>query len=145
MITCPPRLRPHRSWPSRSVGKTSVSNSTTWSGKQTADSSEPDPLEDALRDLVRAAQQDLDGAARMELPESDDRGELVERSGFMSFIMMAPGYCIRDFKVKVVRDELRVDAPDFEVTRTLGCGVDPAGVRTDYRNGVLSVKIAKKL
>jgi hypothetical protein len=80
----------------------------------------------------------------MEVPESRDKGELVERSEFFSFVLMASGYCLRDFKVKVVKDELRVEAPDFELTKPLGCKVDSLGLKTDYRNGVLSVRIPKK-
>lgn len=143
MITCLPRLKPHRPWPSHSAGKTSASTCSTWKGKPTKNSSKPDPLEDALEDLVRAAQQDLDGASRMEA-ESEDSGELVERPDFVTLIMIKPGYCLKDFKVKVVGVELRVDAPDFEVRRTLGCRVESSRVRTDYRNGVLSVRVEKK-
>lgn len=121
-----------------------ASTCMTWRWKLTADSSERDPLEEALGDLVRAAQQDLDGASRMEVPGSKDGGELVERPGSVSFILLASGYCLKDFRVKVVGGELRVDSPDFEITRALGCGVDPHGVKTEYRNGVLSVRVAKK-
>ena len=80
----------------------------------------------------------------MEVHQSKDGGELVERADSVSFIMLASGYCLKDFKVRVVGGELRVQAPDFEVDRALDCRVDPQGVRTDYRNGVLSVRIAKK-
>ena len=80
----------------------------------------------------------------MEVAGSKDRGELVERADSVSFIMLASGYCLKDFKVRVVGGELRVEAPDFEVNRPLDCRVDPQGVRSDYRNGVLSVRIAKK-
>jgi HSP20 family molecular chaperone IbpA len=68
----------------------------------------------------------------------------VERADSVSFVLMAPGYCLRDFKVKVVKDELRVEAPDFEVTRGLGCRVAQSGARADYRNGVFSLRIPKK-
>lgn len=80
----------------------------------------------------------------MEVPTSGDGGELVERPDFVSFILMASGYCVKDFKVKVVGGELRVEAPDFEVRRPLACRVDGSQVRTGYRNGVLSVRVAKK-
>jgi len=93
--------------------------------------------------LVRAAQQDLEGAPGTNVPESKDRGELVERPDSFSFVLMASGYCLRDFKVRVARDELKIDAPDFELTRPLRCKVDP-DIKTDYRNGVLSVRIPKR-
>ena len=108
-------------------------------------SSDADPLEDALSALVRAAQEDLDGASRMETPESADRGELVERAEFISFLLMAPGYCAKDFRTWVAGDELRVEAPDFGVTRALGCSVEASEVRSEYRNGVLSVTIPKRV
>lgn len=107
-------------------------------------SSDPDPLGDALNDLVRAAQEDLDVGSRVEAPKSKDKGELVERPDFFSFILIAPGYCLKDFDVKIARGGLKVEAPDFEMTRPLGCEVEPSGIRTEYRNGVLSVRIAKK-
>lgn len=81
----------------------------------------------------------------MEVPESEDDGELVEGPEFISFVLMAPGYCMKDFKVEVARRELWVEAPDFEVRRALGSPVDPSGAAVDYRNGVLSVRIPKKL
>ena len=80
----------------------------------------------------------------MEVPESRDRGELVERRDFFSFVLIAAGYSPKDFEVKVVREELRVEAPDFEVTRPLGCRVDASRVRAEYRNGVLSVRVPKQ-
>ena len=100
-------------------------------------------MDDAISDLVRAAQQDLEGASSIKATGSKDRGELVERSDFVSFVLLAPGYCLRDFKVKVARDEIHVEAPDFELKRTLRCRVG-SDIKTEYRNGVLSVRIPKK-
>lgn len=122
-----------------------ASNFSTWKGNSTKGSREPDPLEDALSDLVKAAQQDLDEASRMEVGESDDRGELVERADSVSFILLAPGYCLKDFKVRVSGDELRVDAPDFEITRTLGSRVEGPRAKAEYRNGVFSLRMPKKI
>jgi HSP20 family molecular chaperone IbpA len=76
--------------------------------------------------------------------DSKERGELVERSNFVSFVLMAPGYCLRDFRVRVKQDKLHIDAPDFELTRALRCRAGSA-VKTEYRNGVLSVRIPKML
>ncbi|MDG6909304.1 MAG: hypothetical protein JRN08_02950 [Nitrososphaerota archaeon] len=119
-------------------------NFTTWRGRRTTDSDGNDPVEDALGDLVRAAQNDLDGVPSVQSPEPRDKGELVERAEFVSFILMAPGYCLRDFGVVIAGTELRVEAPDFDLVRRLGCAVEPSSVRTEYRNGVLSVRVAKK-
>ena len=145
MITCRLGLRPRLSSPGPSSGKTSAWTFSTWKGRQTNTSNGGDPLEDALDDLIRAAQHDLDGASRMELQGSQDSGELTERPESVTFILMAPGYCLRDFKVRVVKGELRVEAPDFEVTRALGCPVEPSGAGVDYRNGVLSIRVPKRL
>ena len=117
------------------------STSTTWSGKRTANSSDDDQLDEALGELVRAAQHDLDGSSAE--AEPGDRGELVERQDSVSYVLLAPGYSLKDFLVEVVEGELRVDAPGFGFRRELGCRVDAAGIRTDYRNGVLSVRIGK--
>jgi len=143
MITCLSRPR-QQVRPNSSVGRTSASSCSTWRAKRTT-SSDPDPLDESISDLVRAAQEDLDGVPRVEVRGTRDRGELVERSDSISYILLASGYCARDFRVRVVRGELRIDAPDFRVTRPLRCTVDPLAVKTDYRNGVLSVSIPKKL
>ena len=94
--------------------------------------------------MVRAAQRDLEGGSRVEVQESRDRGELVERKDSVTFILMVPGYSNEDFRVGVARGVLRIDAPDFELTRAVGRTVDSVGVKTEYRNGVLSVRIPKK-
>ncbi len=120
-----------------------ASTCTTWRAKRTT-SSDSDQLDDAISDLVRAAQNDIDGAPKSEAQDTRDTGELVERSDSISFILMASGYCIRDFRVRVVKGSLRIDGPDFEVTRPLGCKVESRAVKTDYRNGVLSVRVLKK-
>ena len=111
---------------------------------QTADSDEPDPLEDALGDFARATHRELDGWPGTGASAPKDRGELVERTDSISFILMAPGYLLRDFRVTAYRGVLRVLAPDFDVARPLACRVDPREVATDYRNGILSVRIPKR-
>ena len=115
----------------------------TWKGGPTKAPSDLDSLEDALADIVSAAQQDLDGAARMEVPESKERGELVERAEFVSFILLAPGYGLKDFKVGVAGEELRVEGPDFEVRRRLRCRVESSRAKAECRNGVFSLRIPK--
>ena len=122
---------------------TLASTCSTWRGNKTADSDDPDSLEDALGSLVRAAQQDLEGASKLGPRLPKDEGELVERAGFISSVLMAPGYCTKDFHVEVADGELRIEAPDFDVVRPLDGGIDSEEVVWGYRNGVLSVRIAK--
>ena len=68
----------------------------------------------------------------------------MERPDSFTFVLLAPGYCAKDFRARVVKRELKIDAPDFEVARPLWCRVDPAALETDYRNGVLSVRVPKR-
>ncbi len=50
-----------------------------------------------------------------------------------------------DIDVKAEDDRLRVESYDFKVVRQLGCAVDPSTAKTTYVNGVLSVRIAKRV
>jgi HSP20 family molecular chaperone IbpA len=56
---------------------------------------------------------------------------------------MAPGYRSGEFLVKASGDSLRVRAPGFELVRPLRCRVDPASIKTSYKNGVLCVRLSK--
>lgn len=117
----------------------------TWKGAKTTPASEPDPLEEALEDLVRAAQEDLEVSRRPAMRESRiDAGELTEGPESLSFVLLAPGYRSWEFRVGVAEGELRVEGPDFFLTKPLHSKVDSASLRTRYNNGVLSVRLAKK-
>ena len=61
----------------------------------------------------------------------------MERVDSISFILLAPGYLSKDFRVTADRGVLRIAAPDF-VARPLACGVEPQGMVAEYRNGILS-------
>ncbi|MDG6991529.1 MAG: Hsp20/alpha crystallin family protein [Nitrososphaerota archaeon] len=102
--------------------------------------SDPDSLEDALDEMVKAAQDDLD---RIREKKGDD-GELLEGADSVSFLLLAPGYSRRDITVAAQADKLVVEAYDFKIARPLGCTVDPSSARTTFVNGVLSVRLAKK-
>lgn len=113
-------------------------------GTRTTPSNDPDPLEDALAELVRAAQEDLDVSRHPVTKESRiDSGELTEGAEHVSFILIAPGYRPWEFRVGVAGGELRVEAPDFFITRPLRCRVDGASLQVRYNNGVLSARVAK--
>jgi HSP20 family molecular chaperone IbpA len=95
---------------------------------------------------VRAAQEDLDFGSRSgRQEEREDEGELIESAEGVSFILVAPGYSLREFKVGVTNAKLRVSAPDFELARPVHCKVDPSSQETGYNNGVLSVRLAKSV
>lgn len=74
-----------------------------------------------------------------------DSGELTEGAESVSFILMAPGYLSWEFRVGVAEGELRVEAPDFFLTKPLHCRVEKSSLQTRYNNGVLSVRLAKAL
>ncbi len=103
-------------------------------------------MEDALAELVRAAQEDLDVSRRPPMRDNRiDTGELTEGAETVSFVLIAPGYHTWEFRVGVADGELRVEGPDFFLTKPLYCRVDVTTLKTRYNNGVLSVRIAKKL
>ena len=102
--------------------------------------SDADPLEDALAELVQAAQQDIEGVRSRE----EDSGELIEGDDSFTFVLLAPGYSRRDIGVRAEADRLKIEAYDFKVVRMLRCEVDPASARSTYLNGVLSVRLDKK-
>ena len=112
----------------------------TWKDPQMSPGSEPDTLEEALSELVREAQADLDGVR----DRRDDAGELIEGDGSFTFVLMAPGYSRRDIRVWAEEDRLKVESFDFKIERPLSCAVDPTTVSATYLNGVLSVRAEKK-
>ena len=117
------------------------STSSTWRVYPVTSASEPDPLEDALDELARAAQEDLVNVRS----EREERGELIEGPNSFTFVLMASGYGRSDIAVNVERDRLRVEASDFKVVKGFRCIVDPSTARTTYVNGVLSVRVDKRL
>jgi HSP20 family molecular chaperone IbpA len=143
VITWLPRLRRSRRGTGRSNGRTSASGSTTWRGAQTASASDPDPTDDALSDLVREAQEEVDGSGFGEERGDRDQGEVIEGAYAVTFILIAPGHGEREFEVRVSKDSLRVEADGLELIRRLRCRVDPSSLEHTYRNGVLSVRLAK--
>lgn len=122
-----------------------ASNSSIWKGVSTAAASEPDPLEDALAELVRAAQEDLysfGSVKRVSSPK--DKGELMVWPDRISYVLVAPGLDEDDLFVRAAEGELRVDATGLEVRRRIGFAVDPDSLEFWYNNGVLSVSIPRR-
>ena len=77
--------------------------------------------------------------------DKGDEGEMIEGAETVTFVLLIPGYSGRDIRVKAEPDRLRVDAFDLAIVRPLGCTVDTTTVRSTYVNGVLSVRVDKKL
>lgn len=97
-----------------------------------------------MEELVRAAQDDLDSPRRPSVRENTaDPGELTERPEYVSYILMAPGYRSWEFRVGVAEGELRIETPDFFISRPLRCEVEKESLTTRYINGVLSVRLMK--
>lgn len=113
----------------------------TWKRPPVTSASEPDPLEDALDELVRAAQEDLEGVR----PSREDPGELIEGPDSFTFVVMAPGYGRGDLQLSVEPGRLSVEAPGFKAARDFPCPVDPSTARSTFVNGVLSVRVDKRL
>ncbi|MDG7010972.1 MAG: Hsp20/alpha crystallin family protein [Nitrososphaerota archaeon] len=83
----------------------------------------------------------MDGLRAVE----EERGELIEDARSVTFVLLAPGYSRRDIGVRTEADRLKVEAFDFKLVKPLGCTVDPTTARSTYVNGVLSVRVEKKL
>jgi HSP20 family molecular chaperone IbpA len=104
--------------------------------------SDEDPLEDMLGEIARVARREADRAAA---GGEDDLGELIEGGDEVTFVMVTRGRERMDIDVKAEDDRLRVESYDFKIVRPLGCAVDPSTTKTTYVNGVLSVRIAKRV
>jgi HSP20 family molecular chaperone IbpA len=105
---------------------------STWKGTPTKPTEEGDPLEGELGGLARSA-------------KDPDSGEIIETAGEVTFVMLAPGYSRMDIGVRAEEDRLRVEAYDFKMVKMLRCRVEPTTARSTYLNGVLSVKVAKRV
>jgi HSP20 family molecular chaperone IbpA len=115
----------------------------TWKGPWTAPPREPDPLDDELDELVRAAQEDMEGApSRTE--EKRDSGEIIESPDEVTFLLLAPGYNHRDISVRAEKDKILVQTPGLSLEKELHCFVDSSTLSFRYVNGVLSARVAKR-
>lgn len=76
--------------------------------------------------------------------EQADRDELIERGDSFEYVLNAPGYREGQLLVSVEEREIEVKAPDFLVRKALPSEVDPDTAASEYRNGVLSVRVRKR-
>lgn len=75
--------------------------------------------------------------------KQDDRCEVVEGMDFVMAVLDLPGREPADLHISIVDEEMRIEGPGLHITTELPCRVDPTGLGSDYRNGILSVKILK--
>ena len=86
-----------------------------------------------------------EGVERPAVGEEKEPGELIEGSDEVTYVLMAPGRTRMDLDVKAEDDRLRIESYDFKIVKLLGCVVDPTTAKTTYVNGVLSVRVTKRV
>lgn len=68
---------------------------------------------------------------------------MIEGRDELTVLLEMPGYRMQEFRVTVTDEELVMDTPEFSGRRTFPCRVSPHTAKRDYRNGILSVTVAK--
>ena len=71
------------------------------------------------------------------------RCEIIERADCVVAVLDIPGREASELMVSLDEEEMRVEGPGLGVRAPLPCLVDPLGLSSEYRNGILSVKIMK--
>ena len=105
---------------------------------------EREKFEDDLADLVRRAEKMIDGPYQPDWsPAKSEECEVVEKMDCVIAVLDIPGKEAEEIRVSVVGEEIRIEGPDLHIKTQLPCRVDPAGLGSDYRNGILSVRIMK--
>jgi HSP20 family molecular chaperone IbpA len=115
-------------------------------GDDAEDSGESN-LETLLDDLVKQAEELIDQPYRRDHePEGEAPRrsiEMIEGRDELTVLLEMPGYRLQEFGVSVTDAELVMDTPEFRSKRALPCRVAPETATSEYRNGILSVKVAK--
>ena len=104
--------------------------------------SDQDETGGALAEVARAAQEDLTRGGGRGAP---DEVELIEGPLDVTFVLVIPGYRREDIGVYAEHERLKVESYDFKIVRCVGCSIEPTTARTTYVNGVLSVRVDKRL
>ncbi|MDG6988453.1 MAG: Hsp20/alpha crystallin family protein [Nitrososphaerota archaeon] len=97
---------------------------------------------DALAELARAAEEDL---LREREARAPDEGELIESPLDVTFVLVVPGYRRGDIAVYAEQERLKVESYDFKIVKCMGSPIDPTTARSTYVNGVLSVRVDKRI
>ena len=109
---------------------------------------EKESLEEALAEIVRAAERELEdlreGAeAEPAEPDPSEMGEIIVGAAEVTLLLNAPGYRPEELRVTAMTHAITVGTSDFEMRRRLACRVEPARMVVAYNNGILSVTIPK--
>ncbi len=74
-------------------------------------------------------------------PLVDD--ELILGDDFVTYIINLPGRALEGFTLVAGESEIELTSGDFRVRKRLGVRVDGDDAITEYRNGVLSVRLRR--
>jgi hypothetical protein len=116
--------------------------------------SEPDDIDEVLRDLDRFAKRPseytpIDETAFNNIPQVEtecDFGpedELIIGDDYVTYLIFAEEHEITDFVISTEDDSIEVKTQDFTLKRELGMRVDPEEPSSTYANGILSVKLKR--
>jgi hypothetical protein len=83
--------------------------------------------------------------AQAEGADSGVDDELILGAEEITYLLFSTDHEREDFKVSTEDDELVVSTPGFTIRKVLEVKVDPDETDADYRNGVFSVKMKRRL
>jgi len=112
--------------------------------------SEQDDLDRMLTELMNMAQKLFQQDLTTEIPRASPRtfdpqpDEVLDGRDSVTYILHAPGHELSDFDVSIAGGEINVTAEGVNLSRRLPARVDGSSAVTDYRNGILSVRVKKK-
>ena len=105
---------------------------------------EKERFESEMEDLIQRAEKLIDGPYQAGWnPAKNERCEIIERMDCVIAVLDVPGRDADEILVSVVDGEVRIEGQDLQVRMQLPCRVDSAGLDSEYRNGVLSVRMMK--
>lgn len=105
---------------------------------------EEDDFQRSLDYIVEGAEELLDrpytrGGGR----ESQDLCEVMETMEEVVIIADLTKARFGQLSVSVTEEEMRIRGPGMEVAQRLPCRVDPSTLRSDSRNGIVTMTVAK--
>ncbi len=100
-------------------------------------------FERELDDLAERAARMIDGPRSRADSQGAEECDMVERVDCVVAVMDVRGRDPSKIRVSLEGEEMRVEGPDLHIRTPLPCLVDPLGLGSEYRNGILSVKIMK--
>ena len=103
-------------------------------------------LEEIVRMTTRMMNPDQGANVNAERPErpTAEPDELIDGKDSVTYVLQAPGYRASDLDVSFGSGEITVRAPDFSVSKPLPEDAEISSAVTEYRNGILSVRMRKR-